>query len=145
MPDEVQRLLHYIAEHYTGLEEAKEVERSAAADATGEIRAGQRRVMQRERALAHRLARPFERGLRRAFAAYRAGGDAISLDDRDPEENRMAEALVHFLVGPGLARSLTRETEPMHYTYIITVNWEKLAMLAREAKVDLDAVLESSA
>ncbi len=144
MTDEVQRLLHYIAEHYTGREEAKDIERSAAAETADEIVAGQRRVMRKERALADRLARPFQRGLRRAYAAYRAGGDAISLDDRNPEENRMAEALIHFLVGPGLARSITRETEPMHYTYIITINWEKLAALAHEASVDLDALLKSA-
>lgn len=144
MTDEVQRLLHYIAEHYTGREEAKDIERSAAAETAGEIVAGQRRVMRKERALADRLARPFQRGLRRAYAAHRAGGDAISLDDRDPEENQMAEALIHFLVGPGLARSMTRETEPMHYTYIITINWEKLAALAHEANIDLEALLKSA-
>lgn len=144
MTDEVQRLLHYIAEHYTGREEAKDLERSAAGETAEEIVAGQRRVMRKERALADRLARPFQRGLRRAYAAHRAGGDAISLDDRDPEENQMAEALIHFLVGPGLARSMTRETEPMHYTYIITINWEKLAALAHEANIDLDALLKSA-
>ncbi|MCM8748491.1 hypothetical protein NET02_04985 [Thermomicrobiaceae bacterium CFH 74404] len=142
MADEVQRLLHYIAEHYTGLEEAKDVERSAAAETAEEIIAGQRRVMRKERALADRLARPFQRGLHRAYAAYRAGGNAISLDDRDPEENQIAEALIHFLVGPGLAHSMTRETEPMHYTYIITINWARLAALAHEANVDLDALLK---
>ncbi len=144
MTDEVQRFLHYIAEHYTGREEAKDIERSAAAETADEIVAGQRRVMRKERALADRLARPFQRGLRRAYAAHRAGGDAISLDDRDPEENQMAEALIHFLVGPGLARSMTRETEPMHYTYIITINWEKLAVLAHEANIDLEALLKSA-
>lgn len=144
MADDVQRLLHYIAEHYTGREEAKDVERSAAGEAAEDIVAGQRRVMRKERALADRLARPFQQGLHRAYAAYRAGGNAISLDDRDPEENEIAEALIHFLVGPGIAHSKTRETEPMHYVYIITVDWAKLAAVAKDAHVDMNALLKTA-
>jgi hypothetical protein len=143
MADEAQRLLYYIVEHYTGREEVKDVERSATtAEAVQEIEAEQRRVMRKERALADRMVRPFLRGLAKAYAAYCAGGNAITLDDRNAEENLMAEALIHFLVGPGLASSMSRETEPMHYLYIISVHWDKLAELARKAQVDLEAMLK---
>jgi len=140
--DEAQRLLHYLAEHYTGREEAKDLERSSAGLEEHEIAAEQRRVMRREHQLAEKLARAFQRGLRRAYAAYLAGGNAITLDDRKRDENEMAEALIHFLVGTGLAKSTTRETEPLHYLYIIAVDWDALARVAREAQIDLAALLE---
>ncbi len=142
MADEVRRLLHYLAEHYIGREEAKDLERSSAGLEEHEIAVEQRRVLQREHRLADRLARPFHRGLRRAYEASRAGGNAITLDDRKRDENEMAEALIHFLVGLGLAKSTTRETEPMHYQYIITIDWEALARVAAEAQVDLATLLE---
>ena len=140
--DEVQRLLHYLAEHYTGREEAKDLERSSAGLEEHEIAVEQRRVMRREHQLADKLARAFQRGLRRAYEASRAGGNAITLDDRKRDENEMAEALIHFLVGPGLAKSTSRETEPMHYQYIISIDWDALARVAQEAQVDLAALLE---
>ncbi len=140
--DEARRLLHYLAEHYIGREEAKDLERSSAGLEEHEIAVEQRRVLQREHRLADKLARPFQRGLRRAYEASRAGGNAITLDDRKRDENEMAEALIHFLVGLGLAKSTTRETEPMHYQYIITIDWEALARVAAEAQVDLATLLE---
>lgn len=142
MSDDVQRLLHYLAEQYTGREEAKDLERSSSGLEEHEIAAEQRRVMRREHQLAEKLARPFQRGLRRAYEAYRAGGNAITLDDRKRDENEMAEALIHFLVRSGLARSTTRETEPMHYLYIISIDWEALARVAQDAEVDLAALVE---
>jgi hypothetical protein len=140
---EAQRLLHYLAEHYTGREEAKDLERASAGLEEHEIAAEQRRVIRREHQLADKLARAFQRGLRRAYEAHRAGGNAITLDDRRRDENEMAEALIHFLVGPGLAKSTTRETQPMHYLYIISIDWEALERVARDAQVDLASVLEA--
>ncbi|MCS7051601.1 MAG: hypothetical protein NZL87_08315, partial [Thermomicrobium sp.] len=62
--------------------------------------------------------------------------------DRKRDENEMAEALIHFLVGPGLAKSTTRETEPLHYLYVIAIDWDALARVAQDAQVDLATLLE---
>lgn len=142
MAEEVYRLLHYLAEHYTGREEVKDLERSSAGLGEHEIAAEQRRVLRREHQRAEKLAWAFRQGLRRAYQAHCAGGNAITLDDRKADENEMAEALIHFLVGPGLAKSMVRETEPMHYLYIIAVDWEALARVAEKAQVDLAALVE---
>ena len=139
MPGDIDRLLKYIVHNYTAREEIKEVEREASA--VDDIVAGRRRALREEEHRAEMLAAPFREGLRRADAARRAGGDAISLDDRDPQDNLIADALVHFLVGPGMATSSTRETEPMHYIYTISIDWDQVAAVARRANVDLDAVI----
>jgi hypothetical protein len=139
--DDIGRLLRYIAEHYTGRARAKEVERDAAAEEpVTTIAESERRTIAAEERRAAELAGPFAQGLQRAVAVRRAGGNAVSLDDRNPDENLMADALVHFLVGAGLATSSTREVEPMHYIYTIAVDWGRLSEVARAANVDLDAI-----
>lgn len=144
MSDDLQRLLKHIVHSYTGREEAKEVERDAAAAETGtDIEASRRRVLRDAVQRADQLASAFSEGLRRASEAKRAGGNAISLDDRIAEENRIADAMAQFLVGTGLAESTTRETEPMHYIYTISVDWQRLASVARDARVDLDAAIQN--
>lgn len=140
MPDDLDKLLRFIVHNYTGREEIKDIERDASS--VDNVSADQRRALREEEMRAEMLAAPFREGLRRAEAARRAGGDAISLDDRDPTENEIADALVHFLVSPGLASSSTRETEPRHYIYTIAVDWKRLGMIARRARVDLDAAIK---
>ncbi|HET7037114.1 MAG TPA: hypothetical protein VFI42_15620 [Thermomicrobiaceae bacterium] len=142
MPDDLDRLLKYIAQHYTGRARAKEVERDAAAEEPDTtLVASERNTIAAEERRAESMAAAFRDGLLRAIAARRAGGNAISLDDRVPEENRMADALVHFLVGADLADSTTREIVPMHYVYTIAIDWKRLAAVAAEAHVNLDTLL----
>ncbi|MBX6341248.1 MAG: hypothetical protein IRY97_02225 [Thermomicrobiaceae bacterium] len=142
MPDDLQRLLKYIVYHYIGREDVKDIELDAsAAELTRDMQATQRQVLREEEQRAETLAPAFRLGLERAAASRRAGGNAISLDDRKPDEDRIADALIYFLVGPGLATSSTRETEPLHYIYTISVDWPRLATVARDAGVDLDALL----
>lgn len=136
MPDDLDRLLKYIVHHFTGREELKDVERDASS--SDDVSAEQRRALRDEEQRADQLAPAFREGLTRAGAAHRAGGTAISLDDRDPLDNQIADAMVHFLVGPGMATSSTRETEPLHYIYTIAVDWKQLEMVAHRAGVDLD-------
>lgn len=144
--DELRRLLIYIVHRYTGQEEAKDVERDASPVEPGsDIAASQRRVLRDLEQRAETLADAFREGLERAAAARRAGGDAISLDDRDPVENRIADAMIQFLVGSDLATSTTRETDPLHYIYTISVDWTRLATVARDARVDLDGALKDHA
>ncbi|MDI3340056.1 MAG: hypothetical protein QJR03_05945 [Sphaerobacter sp.] len=139
MADDLDRLLRYIVNHYIAQEELKDVERDATS--VGDLAASQRRALREEEQRVEALAGPFREGLLRARAARQAGGNAISLDDRDPLENLIADAMIHFLVSPGMATSTTRETEPMHYIYTIAVDWERLLGVARQARVDLDAAI----
>ncbi|HUG13931.1 MAG TPA: hypothetical protein VMM78_02840 [Thermomicrobiales bacterium] len=142
MADDADKLLRHIARRVLARESALEIERdSTAANDGAEIAADQRRVMRDEEQRAEDLSGPFRDGLRRADAARRAGGDAISLDDRKQEDNLQADALIHFLVRADLATSRARETDQHRYIYTISIDWEALTRVAREARVDLDSVL----
>jgi hypothetical protein len=140
----IRKLLSHIVRHYTGPEEVKEVERDAPGLAGVDLDEERSRALKEEQQRASNLDGAFRAGLQRARSASKAGGDAISLDDRDSEENQIADALVHFLVGPGMAVSKTRQTAPQHYTYTIWVDWERLEEVAREADVDLDQALDQA-
>lgn len=143
MANEVQKLLQHIGRQYIGRQEAIEVELDASAADSGEaLIADKRRVLKQEEDRAEALAEPFRSGLKRADDARRAGGNAISLDDRKPEEDQQADALIHFLVRSQLASSTSRETAPHHYIYTISIDWDALNRVAREAKVNLPAVLD---
>jgi hypothetical protein len=110
---------------------------SAADDETADKAA----VAEAELARAAALAGPFREGLLAAHAAAQRGEPSIALDDRQPTQNAMADALIQTLVAHGLAEAKTTETEPNHYVYAIAVDWPKLASLAADAGVDLDAAL----
>lgn len=139
MADDLSRLLQHIAQQYTGPQEIKEVERDDPNISADDLGRQRDRALRGEERLVQELEDAFRRGLARSYRARQAGGDAISLDDRDPEQNRIADALVHFLVGPGIATSRTRETSPQHYIYTIWVDWPRLFRVAREARIDLKA------
>ena len=142
MADDVEKLLRHIARRFLAREEALEVERDANAENDAEnIAAQQRRIHRDEEQRASDMADDFRAGLLRAEAARRAGGNAISLDDRKEDENLLADALIHFLVRSDLASSTTRETEQHRYIYTISVDWDALGRTAREARVDLDDLL----
>lgn len=140
--DDVEKLLRFIARRYVAREEMLEIERDAsAADEADDIVAGQRRAIQSEEQKATEMADAFREGLRRADAARRAGGNAISLDDRKSEDDRIADALIHFLVRSDIAASTTRETEQHRYIYTIAVDWDALDRVSQDAKVNLGEVL----
>lgn len=142
MANDVQKLLQHIVHNYIARQEAIDVERDASAAEPGAaISADQRRVVKEEENRAEELSDSFRAGLRRANDARRAGGNAISLDDRKPDENDQADALIHFLVRSQLATSTSRETDQHRYTYTIAIDWDALDRVAREAKVNLGSVL----
>jgi len=142
LANDVQKLLQYIAHNFIARQESIELERDASAAETGSaITADKRRVVKQEEERVDALTDPFRAGLRRADDARRAGGNAISLDDRKPEENEQADALIHFLVRSQLATSTSRETEQHRYIYTIAIDWDELDRVARKAKVNLGAVL----
>ncbi|MEX2314959.1 MAG: hypothetical protein WD628_04515 [Thermomicrobiales bacterium] len=142
MADDVEKLLRFIGRRFVAREEILEIERDAsAADEGHEIVADQRRAIQSEEQKATEMADAFREGLRRAEAARRAGGNAISLDDRKPEDDRVADALIHFLVRSDMASSTTRETDQHRYIYTIFVDWDSIERVSQDAKVNLGEVL----
>jgi hypothetical protein len=145
MASEVEKLMRHIVRRFLGPQDAIRVDLDAAASDRGEeLAEGKERAVRVEELRMARLTGPFHEGLRRAYDARRAGGDAISLDDRDEEENRQADALVNFLVRTRLATSTTRETDENHYIYTISVDWDALERVASEARADLSNILGSS-
>lgn len=145
LANDVQKLLQHIVHTYIARQEAIDVERDASAAEPGaEIAADKRRIFKEEEHRADELADPFRDGLRRANDARRAGGNAISLDDRKTDENDQADALIHFLVRAQLATSTSRETEEHHYIYTIAIDWDELDRVAHEAKVNMGSVLGHS-
>jgi hypothetical protein len=139
---DIDKLLNYIVRHYLVRQDVLTIERDATASDPGDaIVEDQERITRFEEARAGSLEEAFRDGLLRADAARRAGGSAISLDDRKPEDNRQADALVNFLVRSKLATSTARETDAQHYIYTVSIDWEALDRVAREAKTSLPKVL----
>lgn len=126
-----RQLLSSIVTTYAAEDTARRVDLDANAELSGsEIEADKAAGLERERAAADRLADAFDRGLQRAWERMRRGGDEIVLDDRNPEENEMASALIDFLVRFDLATSHSREVEDQHYVYVINVDWDRLGVFA---------------
>ena len=141
----IRTLLDYIVMNYAVQDEQLDVDLNASAVEDGaEIESEKREVAQREIDRAADLADAFARGLVAAHRARAAGTRELLLDDRDPDENRMADALIGFLVSYGLAASRSEQTVPMHYTYGITVDWDRLGSVAQAANVDLDRELSAA-
>jgi hypothetical protein len=137
--DETGKLLRYIVRTFLARQEVLEIERDATAvDGGADIVADQQRAIRDEEQRADELSDAFRAGLLRADAARRAGGNAISLDDRKEDENLQADALIHFLVRSDLASSTTRETDPHQYIYTIAVDWDAFNRVAKDARVDVN-------
>jgi hypothetical protein len=138
----IRELLSYIVVQYAVEDEQKDVDLNAnAAEDGSEIEAEKREAAQREIERADQLAEPFNRGLVAAYRAHQSGVSELALDDRDPDENEMADALIGFLVSYELASSRSEETEPLHYRYFVSVDWNRLRSVADAAGVDLERAL----
>lgn len=143
MANDIEKLMRHIVDQYLAHQDVIRVDLDAdATDRGAELARNKQRALRDEEIRLARMTGPFHNGLRRAYAAMRAGGDSISLDDRDEDENRQADALVNFLVRTKLATSTTRETDKRHYIYTISVDWKALERVAAEANVDLGDVLD---
>ena len=142
MADDVRKLLDHIVAQYVVRDELKSIDLDAPAQEPGEvIEADKKEAVRREEDRADSLADAFARGLILAHGGRSLGEAEVVLDDRDPEQDRVADALIRFLVSHDLAASRTEETEPLHYRYHVAVDWDRLADVAREADVDLDRAL----
>ena len=133
MADDIRKLLDHIVQSVLVHDELVSIDQEASANEPGAaIESDKKRTVRREIDLADDLSGAFIRGITRS----RSG--SIVLDDRNPDQNQMADALIHFLVRTDLATSRAEETEPNHYRDRISVNWTRLESVAHEAGVDLD-------
>jgi hypothetical protein len=76
---------------------------------------------------ARSLALSLENGLRVARAA---GSEEVTLDSRDPAEDRLADALISILVAGDFATARTDDLGDEQYRYHIAVDWAALDALA---------------
>ncbi|MBA2447529.1 MAG: hypothetical protein H0V51_05835 [Chloroflexi bacterium] len=70
----------------------------------------------------------FETGLRKARAA---GGREVTFDSRDPDQDRMAGALIGYLVATDFATARTEDLPGDQYRYHIAVDLPRLDAFAR--------------
>jgi hypothetical protein len=139
-------LLDAIVRDYLITDSQKDVELNAPADETAStIEAEKRHIVAEASQRARQLLPSFRKGLILAFEAQGVGKSEVSLDDRDPEQNVIADALIMYLVRYDLAESRSEETEPGHYDYFIEVDWDSLYRVAGNAGVDLPAALAREA
>ncbi len=143
VPDRIRRLLDYIVTQYVVRDEQKDIDLNAPSTESGDtLETDKAEAARREADRADDLAGAFQRGLVAAYRARVAGHAEIALDDRQAEEDQMADALIRFLVSFDLASSRSEETEPYHYVYHISPDWDLLTTVAASAGVDLDHALQ---
>lgn len=138
--DDLDRLLRWIVQHEVIDDGQKDVDLNAPAS-DDDLMSAKSEVAAREWERAATLRDPFRRGLVLAAEARDRGEPAIDLDDRDSDQNAVADAMTQLLVPYNLAESRSRETEPMHYVYSVSVNWDALGAVAAQAGADLDRAI----
>jgi hypothetical protein len=137
LADESRKLLDYIVRHFVLHDELVSIDLDASAsDAGDSIEMDKREAVQRELTRADDLAAAFADGLARANQARASGQEEITLDDRDPVQNQIADAMIQFLVSHHLAASRSEPTTEYHYVYFIAVDWDRLREAADQAGVD---------
>jgi hypothetical protein len=135
----IQQLLETIVNEYEVPMEEKAAE--LGNPAAHQMGAGSSDEIEREagaRARALDLGDPFELGLR---AALRAGSAPLRLSSADAIQNRMADALIQFLVRPGLATVQSADTGPDQFRYDVSVDWPALRRVAAQAGINLAEAL----
>lgn len=146
MIDEVRHLLEFIVKHYVVRDEVLTIDRDASIIPDGKsIEEDKQLAVRRESEHANALGDSFETGLLKAWRRSSRGGVELLLDDRVEQENAIADALIQLLVRFDLATSRTEETDPMHYTYYVAVDWNRLFDLATTLDLDLRRALTAHA
>ncbi|HEU0163441.1 MAG TPA: hypothetical protein VFQ54_00275 [Thermomicrobiales bacterium] len=141
MADDLKQVLNYIVNRFVVDDELRTIDREAPVMAIAPTEPDRDEVAQREESRAVSLADAFVRGLIRAWQRFTMGGNELPLDDRKEDENRMADALIRFLVSYDLASSRTEVTGDRTYTYYLSIRWPQLRDVALAAGVDLDRAL----
>jgi len=142
--DDLRQVLDYIVRRYVVDDELRAIDRDASATAP-DLEQDKHQAARREVERADSLAAAFEQGVVKAWQRHRIGGTELALDDRKADENRMADALIGFLVSYDLASSRSIETGDRTYTYFVTIDWPRLRDIAMAAGVDLDRALGAHA
>ncbi len=146
MVDPYADLLESIVRDYVIADAQKDVDLNASADEPAAvIEAEKEHIVADATERARELLPAFRTGLVLAYEAQGTGNTEIRLDDRDPDLNAIADALIMYLVRFDLAESRSEETEPGHYDYFISVNWDALYQVADHAEVNLPAALARDA
>ncbi|MGH2613687.1 MAG: hypothetical protein ACRDJC_00470 [Thermomicrobiales bacterium] len=146
MADAFADLLESIVRDYVITDAQKDIDLNATADESAAvIEAEKRQIVTDASEQARNLLPAFRSGLLLAFEAQGLGKPEIRLDDRDAQQNAIADALIMYLVRFDLAESRSEETEPSHYDYFISVNWDALYQVADNAGIDLPAALARAA
>lgn len=110
MADPFAELLDTIVRDYVIADAQKDVDLNAAADIRAEnIEAQKRDIVADAEETSRRLGPSFRTGLILAFEAQGVGKPEIRLDDRNPEQNAIADALIMYLVRFDLANSRARK------------------------------------
>lgn len=144
--DAFAELLDLIVRDYAITDAQKDVDLNAPADEPATvIEADKRHIVSEAAERAREMFPSFRTGLVLAFEAQALGRHEIRLDDRDAEQNAIADALIAYLVRFGFAESRSEETGPGHYDYFISVSWDSLYRLAESAGIDLPAALARAA
>jgi hypothetical protein len=140
----IRDLLAYIVDHYATEDSERRIDLDANAELRGDaIEADKAAAVERERDTAGDLADAFERGLGLAWRQTRDGAGSITLDDRDPDQDAMASALISWLVRFELASSASRDLGGQHYAYEITVDWDRLRDVAAASGQRLDDLFDT--
>jgi hypothetical protein len=138
LANESRKLLDYIVGHFVLHDDLVAIDLEASASDRGEsIEMDKHEAMLRERSRADDLADAFAEGLARANDSRASGQEELILDDRDPLQNQIADALIQFLVSHHLAASRSETTTEYHYVYYVAIDWDRLTEVAEAAGVDL--------
>jgi hypothetical protein len=138
---DMRKLLDYIIAHRLAPIEEKMADMERTARVPGErIEEINAATVEQEREAAARLLPAFAAGLRTASANR---GGPLLLDDRNPSQNGVADALIRFLVKPELATVETEEVGPEHYSYQVTIDWAALERVAQAGEIDLEEALRA--
>lgn len=146
MADAFSRLLDAIVRDLVIVDAQKDVDLNSAADVNGgAIEAQKAEIVASSETRAAELAGAFRDGIILAYEAQGTGHSEISLDDRQTEQNAIADALITYLVRYDLGESRSEETDRGHYMYFVSVTWGALYQFAEANGINLPAALADAA
>jgi hypothetical protein len=144
--DAFSALLDAIVRDLVIVDAQKDVDLNTAPEVDGAaIEAQKADIVTSSEARATELQGAFRDGIVLAYEAQGTGHPEISLDDRQTEQNAIADALITYLVRYNLGESRSEETAPGHYMYFVSVTWNALYQFAQANGIDLPAALADAA
>jgi hypothetical protein len=146
LADAFSALLDAIVRDLVIVDAQKDIDLNSAPDIDGNaIEEQKTEIASSADARASQLKDAFQTGIVLAYEAQGTGHSEISLDDRQPEQNAIADALITYLVRYDLGESRSEETDPGHYLYFVSVTWGALYQFAEANGIDLPAALADAA